>query len=262
MSGARAAGPITPSRERPRDRRHAGHLLCRHAEGGGSHTSEIRRVYGAMWNSIGLRDLGSFTPGVPARSGFRESLAKFVDRLRLRPPGSPMPRRLADEIPRARTCGRFFPRKRDPDYGSNQRCRLWFRHGRVEAPNRPTGAAPMTLIDRLNAPSPRTIIFGASGEQTEMSKLETPPDYEAHAALALIREEHRFLRDHFEALQAVLEADVDRTVITDHAKRLIAISTKHFVHEEWAMGVSCFPDLGLSPERASPLHQRRRRHAL
>ena len=76
-----------------------------------------------------------------------------------------------------------------------------------------------------------------------MSKLETPPDYEAHAAIALIREEHRFLRDHFEALQAVLEADVDRTVITDHAKRLIAISTKHFVHEEWAMGVSCFPDL-------------------
>jgi hemerythrin len=77
----------------------------------------------------------------------------------------------------------------------------------------------------------------------KMSELETTPNYEAHAAIALIREEHRFLRDHFEALQAVLEADVDRSAITDQAKRFMAISTKHCLHEEWAMRLSCFPDL-------------------
>ncbi len=76
-----------------------------------------------------------------------------------------------------------------------------------------------------------------------MSKPEAPPDYKAHAAIALIREEHRFLRDHFEALQTNLQADVDLAVIIDRAQRLVVISDKHFRHEEWAMGVSCFPDL-------------------
>lgn len=76
-----------------------------------------------------------------------------------------------------------------------------------------------------------------------MSKPEAPPDYEAHATIALIREEHRFLRDHFEALQTKLQDDVDLSVIIDHAKKLMAISAKHFRHEEWAMEVSCFPDL-------------------
>ena len=72
---------------------------------------------------------------------------------------------------------------------------------------------------------------------------EALADYEAHAAIALMREEHRFLRDHFEVLQANMEADVELAVIIDHAKRLMAISAKHFFHEEWAMRASCFPDL-------------------
>ena len=76
-----------------------------------------------------------------------------------------------------------------------------------------------------------------------MSKPEAPPDFEAHAAIALIREEHRFLRDQFEALQTNLQADVDFPLIIDCAKKLIAISAKHFRHEEWAMEVSCFPDV-------------------
>ena len=85
--------------------------------------------------------------------------------------------------------------------------------------------------------------YESVGERQEMSKPKAPAGYEAHAAIALISEEHRFLRDHFETLQAELEAGIELAVVTDHARRFIAITAKHFVHEEWAMRLSCFPDL-------------------
>jgi hypothetical protein len=42
-----------------------------------------------------------------------------------------------------------------------------------------------------------------------MGKPEAPAGYEAHAAIALISEEHRFLRGQFEALEAELEAGIE-----------------------------------------------------
>jgi class 3 adenylate cyclase len=78
-----------------------------------------------------------------------------------------------------------------------------------------------------------------------MGKPEAPAGYEAHAAIALISEEHRFLHGQFEALEAELEAGIELAVVTDHARRFMAITAKHFLHEEWAMRVSCFPDLAV-----------------
>jgi class 3 adenylate cyclase len=78
-----------------------------------------------------------------------------------------------------------------------------------------------------------------------MGKPQAPAGYQAHAAIALICEEHRFLRGQCETLHADLEADVELAAIAGHAKRFMAITAEHFLHEEWAMRVSYFPDLAI-----------------
>ncbi len=76
-----------------------------------------------------------------------------------------------------------------------------------------------------------------------MVKPEAAAGYEAHAAIALVSGEHRFLRGQLQTLPADLEAGVDLAVITGHARKFMALTIKHFVHEEWAMRASSFPDL-------------------
>jgi hemerythrin-like metal-binding protein len=82
----------------------------------------------------------------------------------------------------------------------------------------------------------------ARERELEMSKPKAPTGYEANAAMALISGEHRFLQGEFEALQADLEAGVELAA-TSGAKTFITLTTKHFLHEEWAMRASSFPDL-------------------
>lgn len=76
-----------------------------------------------------------------------------------------------------------------------------------------------------------------------MVKPEVAAGYEAHAAIALVSGEHRFLRGQLQTLPADLEAGVDLAVITGHARKFMALTIKHFLHEEWAMRASSFPDL-------------------
>jgi class 3 adenylate cyclase len=76
-----------------------------------------------------------------------------------------------------------------------------------------------------------------------MFKPEARAGYEAHAAIALVSGEHRFLRGQLENLPADLEAGGDLAVVIGHARKFVAHTINHFLHEEWAMRASSFPDL-------------------
>jgi class 3 adenylate cyclase/hemerythrin len=76
-----------------------------------------------------------------------------------------------------------------------------------------------------------------------MGKREAPAGYEAYAAVALMCEEHRFLSGQFQALATEVEGDIELAAVTGRARKFMTFAAKHFLHEEWAMRISCFPEL-------------------